>query len=88
MAETFRDSLNSTMQLYLSMASHRTSEVVKVLTTFTVVTTPIAVISSWYGMNFRGMPELDSPWGYASAMAWTILSTVGCVLYFKRRGWM
>jgi magnesium transporter len=88
MAETYRDSLNSTMQLYLSISANRTSEVVKVLTLFTVITTPVIVIPTWYGMNFKHMPELNWVWGYPIVMILTVLSTLGCVLYFKRRGWM
>jgi len=88
MAETFRDSLNGTIQLYLSMSSNHTSEVVKVLTLFTVITTPILIVGTWYGMNFEIMPEIHTKWGYAGAVILTILSTLGCVIYFKRRGWM
>lgn len=88
MAEMYRDSLSNTMQLYLSLSSNQTSEIVKVLTLFTVITTPITIISSWYGMNFHEMPELGNPFGYYSVILFTLLSTVSCVVYFKRRGWM
>lgn len=88
MAESYRDSLNSTMQLYLSLSSNRTSEVVKVLTLITAVTTPVTVIGTWYGMNFQDIPELRSPHGYWIAVAITVLSTLGCIGYFKRKGWM
>jgi len=88
MADMFRDSLSSTMQLYLGMASNRTSEVVKVLTLFTVITTPIIAVGTWYGMNFQGMPELHSKWGYIGAVVLTLVSTISSVIYFKCRGWM
>lgn len=88
MAESFRESLNSTMQLYLSLSSNHTSEVVKVLTLFTVVSTPVMIIGTWYGMNFHNMPELSWKFGYEVALLLTVISTVGCVGYFKRRGWM
>jgi magnesium transporter len=88
MAESFRDTLNSTMHLYLSMSANRTSEVVKVLTLITVITTPIMVIGTWYGMNFQDMPELHSKHGYQTVLSITLISTVGCFVYFKRRGWM
>jgi magnesium transporter len=87
MAEMFRDSLNNTIQLYLSLSSNRTSEVVKVLTMITVITTPAAIVSSWYGMNFP-MPELRSVWSYGAVWLVTILATLGCVYYFKRKRWM
>ena len=88
LAVAYHDSLNSTMQLYLSFSANRTSEVVKVLTLFTVITTPVMVVGTWYGMNFEGMTELHSPYGYWFAAIATVLSTMGTVLYFKRKGWM
>ena len=88
MADMFRDSLNGTLQLYMSMSSNRTSEVVKVLTLFTVVTTPVTIVGTWYGMNFKNMPEYETPGAYWTIAAITLLSTVWCVIYFKRKGWM
>lgn len=88
MAETYRDSLNSTIQLHLGMASNQTSEIVKLLTLITIITTPATLIGTWYGMNFRHMPEYDWTWGYPAAWILTILSTIGCIVYFKRRHWM
>jgi len=88
MVEAFRDSLNGSMQLYLSMSSNQTSEVVKVLTLITVVTTPLTIVGTWYGMNFTNMPELHSPWGYPGAIVVTLVFTIGCIVYFKRKGWM
>lgn len=88
MAEQFRDSLNGTMQLYLSISSNRTAEIVKVLTLITVITTPAMVVGSWYGMNFQHMPELVHEWGYFSAVVITLVSTVLTIVYVRRRGWM
>lgn len=88
MAEGFRDALNSIMQLYLSMSSNRTSEVVKLLTLITAITTPVMVVGTWYGMNFEGMPELKAPGAYWTVLAITLVLTGASVAYFKRRGWM
>ncbi len=88
MAQSFRDSLDGAMQLYLNLASNRTSEVVKVLTMFTVITTPVMVVGTWFGMNFKNMPELDAPWGYGIAVLVTLFFTAGTIIYFRRRGWM
>lgn len=88
MAEQFRDALNGTMQLYLSISSNRTAEIVKVLTLITVITTPAMVVGSWYGMNFQHMPELAHRWGYLSAVILTVVSTILTIIYVRRRGWM
>ena len=34
------------------------------LTIVSVVGIPPTLIASMYGMNFKGMPEYDWPWGY------------------------
>lgn len=88
MAQMYHDSLNSTMQLYLSISANKTSEIVKVLTLITVLTTPVTVISSWYGMNFHDMPELSMKWAYEIMVGITAVFTLGIVVYFRRRGWM
>jgi magnesium transporter len=59
--------------------------VIKLLTLITVVTTPLMMVGTWYGMNFRNMPELDH--GYWVALGVVGLSTLGTYWYFKKRKW-
>jgi magnesium transporter len=53
----------------------------------TLITTPLLMVGTWYGMNFKNMPELDWQHGYTLAFATTALGTVATVWYFKRRKW-
>jgi magnesium transporter len=69
------------------MSSNRTSEVVKLLTMITVVTTPLMMVGTWYGMNFKRMPEVDWKYGYSAALALTFLSTLATYWYFKKKKW-
>jgi len=87
MAQSYTDSLTGILQVYLNMSSNQTSEVVKLLTVITVITTPAMIIGSWYGMNFQHMPELPSKYGYWIVVAVTLLSTAATYLYFKKRKW-
>jgi len=87
MAQGYTDSLTGILQVYLSMSSNHTGEVVKLLTMITIITTPLMMIGTWYGMNFHDMPELSWKHGYWIAGATTFVSTVGTVLYFKKRNW-
>src|SRR3989475_7786074 len=57
LAQSYTDSLTGILQVYLNMSSNRTGEVIKLLTLFTIVTTPVMLIGTWYGMNFDSMPE-------------------------------
>ena len=87
MAQGYTDSLTGILQVYLSMTSNQTGEVVKLLTLITIITTPIAIIGTWYGMNFHGMPEIENPHGYLIASIVTLVSTAATYWYFKRKKW-
>jgi magnesium transporter len=87
MAQSYDDSLTGILQVYLNMSSNQTSEVVKVLTLITVVTTPLMMVGTWYGMNFQHMPELSWEHGYKVAGVIMICSTVLTYWYFKKRKW-
>jgi len=87
LAHSYTDSLTGILQVYLNMSSNQTGEVVKLLTLITVITTPLMMIGTWYGMNFQGMPELSHKHGYAVAAAVTITSTALTFWYFKKRKW-
>jgi magnesium transporter len=53
----------------------------------TVITTPLLVVGTWYGMNFREMPELPWKYGYVMAIAVTLVSTAATFWWFKRKKW-
>jgi magnesium transporter len=87
MAHGYTDSLTGILQVYLNMSSNQTGEVVKLLTIITVITTPLMMIGTWYGMNFKDMPELDAPHAYPIAAGVMALSTLATYLYFKKKKW-
>jgi len=87
LAQNYTDSLTGILQVYLNMSSNQTGEVVKLLTLITVMTTPLMMVATWYGMNFRGMPELNLKYGYELAAGATVLATAGTYLYFKKKHW-
>jgi magnesium transporter len=39
-------------------------------------------------MNFKFMPEVDWSYGYAYAIVLMIISALGPMWYFRRRGWL
>jgi magnesium transporter len=88
LAQAYTDSLTGILQVYLNMSSNQTGEVVKLLTMITVITTPLMMVGTWYGMNFQGMPELTWKHGYQVALLVTAVSTGLTYWYFKRRGWL
>jgi magnesium transporter len=87
LAQMYTDSLTGILQVYLNMSSNQTGEVVKLLTLITVITTPLMMIGTWYGMNFHDMPELGAPHAYLIATGVMLLSTLATYLYFKKKNW-
>ena len=66
--ENTRDMVSSLIDIYLSSMSNKTNEVMKVLTVVATIFIPLTFIVGLYGMNFKYMPELDSPWGYPAIL--------------------
>lgn len=87
-ADELLDSLTQLLNVQLSLASHRTNEVVRVLTVFSAFFLPLTFIVGIYGMNFEHMPELRHPLGYAAVWAVMLGVTGGIWLWFRRRGWL
>ena len=88
LAQGYTDSLTGILQVYLSMSSNRTGEVVKALTLITILSTPATIVASWYGMNFqKDMHEISWEHGYAFAFGVTAFTTLITYWYLRRRNW-
>jgi magnesium transporter len=92
--ESYRDLTSGMMDLYLSSISHRTNEVVRVLTVVTAIFIPLTFIAGVYGMNFDpaaspyNMPELHARFGYPITLAVMASLATGLLIAFKRRHWL
>ncbi|QNL52099.1 magnesium transporter CorA [Olivibacter sp. SDN3] len=76
------------LSAYFSIASHRTNEIMRVLTIFSVFFMPLTFIVGIYGMNFHFMPELDWYFGYPIIMLLMIIITLAIYAWFKKKGWL
>lgn len=92
--ETHRELAASLSDLYLSSASNRMNDVMRILTVIATIFIPLTFISSIYGMNFDAkasplnMPELGWYWGYPAAMGLMAAVAVGLLVFFRRKGWL
>jgi magnesium transporter len=87
-ADELLEDVNSLLSIQLALASHRTNEVVRVLTVFSVFFLPLTFIVGVYGMNFQFMPELRERWGYPAVLLAMAAVTLVIYLWFRRRGWL
>jgi magnesium transporter len=94
LVESFRDITAGMLDIYLSSASNRLNEVMRVLTVIATMFIPLTFITGVYGMNFHNpdspwaMPELDWYWGYPLAWGLMVMVAVGMLLYFRRKKWL
>jgi magnesium transporter len=79
-----RDILSESLNLYMSMVSHRTNQVMKKLTVVSVVFLPLTFLVGVYGMNFEVLPELK--WRYGYLYFWgLVVATIAVVARIIRR---
>lgn len=88
MVETQRDLLNGSLDIYLSSVANRTNRVMKVLTVLGTVALPALVVTSFYGMNLKGLPGADSPHGLPLAVGTIVLSTIVLLAVLKKFDWL
>lgn len=86
--EEVYDSINTLLNIYISLSSQRTNDVMRVLTVFSAFFLPLTFLVGVYGMNFRYMPELEYHEAYPTVWAVMIIITVLIYSWFKRKGWM
>lgn len=85
--DSARETLGSLLDVHLSVQSNRMNEVMKTLTTVSTIFLPLTFLAGVWGMNFKFMPELEQPWGYAFAWLSFITAAVLFAAYFKWRKW-
>ena len=70
------------------MSANQTGDIIKLLTLITVITTPLMIVGTWYGMNFEGIHELKWKYGYEFALGITLFATGLTVWWFKKNKWL
>lgn len=86
--DTLREMLTAAMNVNLSMVTIAQGEVVKKLAGWAALLAAPTLIASWYGMNFKHMPELAGRYSY-----WVLIGTVVVVCftlyrYLKKVRWL
>jgi magnesium transporter len=87
MIEANRELTTDIRDSYISLNSHQTNHVMKVMTLFTTIFMPLTFIAGVYGMNFKYMPELNFKYGYYITLAIMFTVGIGMSLWFRKKGW-
>ena len=87
-ADEIHDNVSNLLTVQLNLASHRTNEVMRILTVFSAFFLPLTFLVGVYGMNFEFMPELSRRWAYPAVWGVMVIITLGIYIWFRRRGWL
>ena len=86
--DTLRELLGSALEANLSLVSVEQNESTKKLAGWAAIIAVPTMIAGIYGMNFKFMPELDSPLGYPLALVAMAACCGYLYLRFRRAGWL
>ena len=82
------DKINFLMDATVGFININQNKIIKLFSVASVALLPPTLVASIYGMNFQHMPELTQKWGYPAALCLMVVSAVGPMLYFRKRGWL
>jgi len=83
-----RDTIETFDSTNQSLISTRTNEIMKLLTVFTVILTPLALIANLYGMNLDFMPLSEIKYSFWIIFGIIILVGTAMALWFKKKKWL
>ncbi len=88
LSRLFYETSTDLIEGYISVASHKLNQIMKVLTIVMAIFVPLSFLAGIYGMNFENIPELHHPSGYFLLL--TVMGSIaGFLLFlFRKMKWL
>jgi magnesium transporter len=83
----YKSEIDSLLKLDDATINYRSNDIIKTLTVFTVLLTPMSALGAIWGMNFEHMYEIEWEWGYPAALLLMFTSMGAIYWYLKKQGW-
>ena len=87
MLENYKEVIEALEETNESVISHRLNDILRVLTSISVVILPLTLIASIWGMNTK-VPGQDNLGAFFAVLGAMFLILIGMVTWFKKRGWL
>lgn len=89
MLDNLKERIEAIQDTNESQISFRLSDIMRILTIISVITFPITLLATIFGMNtIKAMPFIDHPFGFWYVIGIMILIIVGMLAVFKKKGWI
>jgi magnesium transporter len=94
-ADNIHEEITGLLNLHVSLmaqktndASFRTSEVMRILTVFSIFFLPLNFLAGLYGMNFEHIPGLKTYNGFVITLFGMFVIAVAILVWMYRKGWL
>jgi magnesium transporter len=87
MLENYKEVAEALEETNESVISHRLNDILRVLTSISVVILPLTLIASVMGMN-TWVPDQGDATGFVVVLGLMAVLLVGLVFYFRKRRWL
>lgn len=82
---SLRDHTMQVRDLYHSQLEVKQNRIMTYLTIVSTIFMPLTLIVGWYGMNFKYMPELESPYAYPFIIVLCLMIIIGSIIFIKKK---
>src|SRR4029078_1375939 len=87
MLENYKEVIEALEETNESVLNHRVNEILRVLTSISVIVPPLTLIASIWGMNV-GVPGEGDDFDFYLVIGAMLVILFGMLAYFRRRGWL
>jgi magnesium transporter len=87
MLENYKEVVEALEESNESVISHHVNDILRVLTSISVIVLPLTLLASIWGMNVR-VPGEQSMTGFYAIAGVMVALLVGMVVFFRKRGWL
>ena len=85
---TLRESVMQLREAYQSQVDIDANLMMRLFTVVSTIFLPLTVLTGWYGMNFKFMPELSWKYGYLLVFLAAVIVTIGIIWLCKRKKYL
>lgn len=86
--DIFREVSNGMLEFYSSSMNHKLNERLNFLTIFSTIFIPLTFITGIFGMNFKLLPGINSPFGFVVTILIMLVIAGGLLSIFKIKHWL
>ncbi len=86
--ENHKETIEALRETNDSLVSNRTNRIMRVLTVFAVIVFPLTLLTSVFGMNTQFLPIVGHRYDFWIIFSFMLLTTLGMLIFFKRRKWL